>query len=69
MSDLTLITQYGDTRLTTEILDRDQTDYSDALITLTTYGSIRVSLDASEARKLASKLLDHADELDRQNTQ
>ena len=67
MSDLTLITQYGDIRLTSEIIDQDHEEDSEALVSLVTFGSIRVALDASEARKLAGKLLDHADEIDRQN--
>jgi hypothetical protein len=67
MTDLTLIPQYGDVRLTSEISDRDE-DGGDATVQLATFGSMRVALDAAEARKLASKLLDYADELDRQNS-
>jgi hypothetical protein len=68
MSDLTLITQYGDIRLTSELVDRDLDDDSEATVQLVTYAPVRIALDAPEARRLAGKLLDYADELDRQNS-
>lgn len=58
----------GYARLTGTVLDRDPNepeDYAVAKLTIAT--SVPVLLSAAEARKLASKLIDYADEIDRQN--
>ena len=63
--DLVLFTQYGDVRLTGELSERD--DDIDANVHLAVSGVLRVALAASEARRMAAKLLDYADEVDRRN--
>ena len=64
-TEITLVTQYGDRRLTAEISNRD--DDLSATIQVTTHAPVTIALDAVEARRLAGKLLDYADEVDRQN--